>query len=377
MCFSTRKIVILSIFLFLYSLFLATANANENTEIEGKLVVVTSFPSETTTTFKNAFEHKYPNIKVEVIKKSTSNAVKYIKDVPKEEAADIFWASSPDAFEVLKEVGLLQQYDERVTGIPEKIGTFSVNDPDGFYKGFAISGYGIMENQHYTKSTDLPIVKEWNDLKKTIYKGHIGMCAPSRSGTTHLTVEILLQGEGWVEGWYSWKEIAANLKTITAKSSHVPSGVNKGTFGLGIVIDFLGLSYKSMGFPISFSYPTLTPLVPANIGITKNSKNEIAAQSFIKFILSDTGQKILLDPRISRLPVNPSAYSETPRDFPNPFKNRKLGSQMTFDAHLSKSRYNVVNSLFDNMITYNLKELQKAITAIREAEAAHEKAQNK
>lgn len=341
------------------------------------LIIVSSFPSSTTTTFKNAFETKYPKIKIEVIKKSTSNAAKHIKNIDDKNKGDIFWASSPDIFEDLKEGGFLLKYDEKIEDIPSKIGASFVNDPEGFYKGFALSGYGIMENKHYTSALQLPVAMEWDDLKKTIYHDHIGMCSPSRSGTTHLTVEILLQAEGWQAGWYSWKEIAANLKTITNRSFDVPSKVNTGEFGLGIVIDFFGLSFKAMGFPIAFSYPKRTPLVPASIAIVKKAENVGAAKLFIKFVLSDSGQKILLDPRISRLPINPRSYSGTSRDFPNPFTNKEFGAQMVFNAGLSKDRYNVVNALFDTMITYNLKALKKAMTAIRKAEEAVNKTKNK
>ena len=83
-----------------------------------------------------------------------------------------------------------------------------------------------------------------------IYFGHTGMSAPSRSGTTHLTVETLLQGDGFVKGWGKMKSIAANFKTVTARSFGVPDGVNSGDFGVGIVIDFFGLSSIGSGFPV-------------------------------------------------------------------------------------------------------------------------------
>ena len=49
----------------------------------------------------------------------------------------MFWASAPDAFEVLKGDDLLVKYDVKVGGIPEKVGSFPINDPEGYYKGFA------------------------------------------------------------------------------------------------------------------------------------------------------------------------------------------------------------------------------------------------
>lgn len=338
--------------------------------VEGTLTVVTSYPPDTTNTFKEAFEKKYPNVKVEMLKKKTTAGIKYLQETAGNNSADLFWASAPDAFEVLKGDKLLMKYDVKVQGIPEKVGAFPINDPDGYYKGFAASGYGIMWNTRYLKAKKLPVAREWADLKQPVYFGHVGMSAPSRSGTTHLTVETVLQGMGWNAGWAEWKEIAGNFKTVAERSFGVPDGVNSGQFGAGIVIDFFGLSSQASGFPVEFSYPKVTTLVPANIAIVKNAPNAEAASAFIEYLLSEEGQELLLDPKIRRLPVNPATYAKAPADFPNPFKDKSIGAAVKFDLDLSKGRYNVVNSLFDVMITYRLEDLQEATKAIYEAEAA-------
>lgn len=158
------------------------------------------------------------------------------------------------------------------------------------------------------------------------------------------------------------------MKTITERSFGVPDGVNSGQFGIGI--DFFGLSSKASGFPVDFVYPRVTTLVPANIAIVKNAPHRETAADFIEFLLSDEGQALLLDPKIMRLPVNPKAYAKAPANFPNPFKDNSIGSGVKFDLALSKSRYNVVNSLFDVMITYRLDDLRTAVKAIQDAEAA-------
>jgi ABC-type Fe3+ transport system substrate-binding protein len=255
-------------------------------------------------------------------------------------------------------------------GIPEKIGSYPINDPDGYYTGFAGSGYGIMWNTRYLKAKKIPAPKEWADLKKPVYHKHVGMSAPSRSGTTHLTVETVLQGEGWDKGWATWKQMAGNFKMVTERSFGVPEGVNSGDFGIGIVIDFFGFSSKATGFPVDFVYPTVTTLVPANIAIVKDAPHPKAAAAFIEYLLSIEGQELLLDPGIRRLPVNPSTYAKAPKDFPNPFKDKSIGAAVKFDVGISKDRYNIVNSLFDVMITYRRQDLVKAIGAIQKAEAA-------
>ena len=177
------------------------AQPHQAKALENKLVIVTSYPKDLTGPFKKAFEAKYPGTQVEVLQKKTSAAVKYIQETSQGNTSDIMWASAPDAFEVLKGNGLLTKYIPKTQGIPEKIGSYPINDPDGYYVGFAGSGYGIMWNTRYLKAKKIPVPREWDDLKKPIYHDHVGMSAPSRSGTTHLTVETVLQGEGWDKGW--------------------------------------------------------------------------------------------------------------------------------------------------------------------------------
>jgi len=338
--------------------------------IEDKVVVVTSYPKDLTGPFKKAFEAKYPGTTVEILQKKTSAAVKYIQETAKGNTSDLVWASAPDAFEVLKADGLLNKYTPKAKGIPAKIGSYPINDPDGFYVGFAGSGYGIMWNNRYLKAKKIPVPSDWDDLKKAVYHDHVGMSAPSRSGTTHLTVETVLQGEGWNKGWATWKEIAGNFKMVTERSFGVPEGVNSGDFGVGIVIDFFGFSSKATGFPVDFVYPKVTTLVPANIAIVKNAPHPKAAATFIEYLLSVEGQELLLDPAIRRLPVNPATYAKAPKDFPNPFKDKSIGAGVKFDVGISKDRYNIVNSLFDVMITYRRKDIAAAAKAIQKAEAA-------
>ena len=294
--------------------------------LENKLVIVTSFSKDLTAPYAQAFEKKYPGTKVEVQNRNTAAAVTFIRET-RSSPPDIMWASAPDAFEVLKKDTLLQKYRPKAKGVADKVGSYPVNDRDGFYVGFAASGYGIMYNTRYLRANSLAAPKEWDDLKKPIYFGHVGISAPSRSGTTHLTVETILQGEGWDKGWATLLEIGGNLAQVSDRSFGVPDAVNSGQYGIGIVIDFFGLSAKASGFPVEFVYPTVTTIVPANVGIIANAKNQKAAEAFVEFLLSEEGQQILLDPKIQRLPVRLATYDKAPAGYPNPFKDTALGAK--------------------------------------------------
>jgi phosphoglycerate transport regulatory protein PgtC len=342
----------------------------------GKVTVVTSFSKDVTDPFKAAFEKAYPGTRLEVQNRNTNAGVKFVEETKGNNQTDLFWASAPDAFEVLKGKGLLQKYQPKATGIPEKIGAFPINDPEGHYFGFAASGYGIMWNTRYAQANKLPEPKDWSDLAKAAYYDHVAISAPSRSGTTHLTIETILQGEGWDKGWRTVKEMAGNFRQITERSFGVPDAVNSGQVGFGIVIDFFAFSSQASGFPVKFVYPTVTTIVPANVGIIANAPNKAGAEAFVEFVLSPAGQEVLLEPSIRRLPINPAVYAKAPADYPNPFKDPSLGARVKFDVDVSEKRTAVVDALFDQTITFQLDAIKAATKAVHDAEAALAKKDN-
>ncbi|MCL4747304.1 MAG: extracellular solute-binding protein [Burkholderiaceae bacterium] len=337
----------------------------------GTITVITSFPKELTQAYKSAFEKKNPDIKVEILNKNTTAAIATIREAADGQRPDVMWASAPDAFEVLSRNKLLAPAKGLANpDAPEKVGSFPLNDPEGMYLGQAIAGYGLMWNTRYMAAHKLPKPAEWGDLAKPVYFGHVAMSSPSRSGTTHLTVETILQAEGWDKGWSQLLQVSGNMAAITDRSFGVPDGVNNGQFGIGLVIDFFGLAGRYSGFPVEFVYPTRTAVVPANIALVAGGRNAEEAKKFIQFSLSEEGQLLLLDPKISRLPILPKLYShpQMPKDYPNAFEIAKR-AKVNFNNDLSGDRYFLVVSLFDQTVTFRLKDLQAATRAIHEAEA--------
>ncbi|MBM3644210.1 MAG: extracellular solute-binding protein [Alphaproteobacteria bacterium] len=342
----------------------------------GKVTVVTSFSKDVTDPLKRAFEKAVPGATLEVQNRNTNAGVKFLEETRSSNQVDLFWASAPDAFEVLKSKSLLAAYKPKARGVAEKVGSYPVNDRDGFYSGFAASGYGIMWNERYVRANRLPTPKDWQDLAKAPYFDHVSISQPSRSGTTHLTIETILQGEGWEKGWRTVKEISGNLRHVTDRSFAVPDAVNSGQVGFGVVIDFFAFSSQGAGFPVKFVYPTVTTLVPANVGIVANAPNRAGAEAFIEFLLSPAGQETLLEPTIRRLPVRPETYAKAPAEYPNPFKDQRLQSLLTFDALLSERRTAPVDVLFDQLITFQIDALKATTKALHEAEAALAKKDN-
>lgn len=336
------------------------------------VTVLTSFPKELTTAYQKAFEAAHPGIKVEILNKNTTAAVAYVRELPEGQRPDVMWASAPDAFEVLSSFDLLQSAPDVVNqDAPKTIGSYPLNDPKGMYYGQALAGYGISWNTRYLKAHKLSEPREWSDLLKPEYHGHIAISSPSRSGTTQLTVETILQGEGWDKGWAQLLEMMGNAAAVTDRSFAVPDGVNNGQYGIGIVIDFLALAGKYSGYPVDFTYPTMTAVVPANIALIAGAKNPDEAKKFMSYTMSVPGQQLLFEPKIGRLPILPYDQLKAPQGYPVPQDIAKR-AKVQFNSQLSGQRYPVVISLFDQMVTFRLKELQAATKSIQNATAALE-----
>src|SRR5574341_1488073 len=234
------------------------------------VVIVTSFPKELFETYKKTFEAKHPGTTVVINSKQTNAGVTYLRETRAKPEADIFWVSAPDAFQTLDSDGLLEKYSPP---------------------------------------------KEWTDLTDPRYYNHLVISAPSRSGTTHLTIETILQAYGWEKGWALLLNAGGNMGAITERSFGVPEAVISGQYGIGVVIDFFGLSAIASGNPVDFAYPSLTSVVPASVALVKGGPNPEAAGAFVHYLLGEEGQMLLFSPKIGRLPVIPDLYARGPKEY--------------------------------------------------------------
>ncbi|SMH39528.1 ABC transporter substrate-binding protein [Azospirillum agricola] len=340
------------------------------------VTVLTSYPASFYEPVRKAFEQAHPDRRLRVVNTKTTAAITQLQDRAGEEV-DVFWASAPDAFEVLKAAGLLATVAPRPTGAPATVGNQPIDDPDGTYLGFALSGYGLVWDQPYLDRHGIAAPRGWEDLRRSGYARHLGITAPSRSGTMHLMVETVLQLHGWERGWATWLEIAGNLATVTARSYGVVEGVARGRFGIGLAIDFLGQGTgqgtepgeAAAGGGLRFAYPADSVFLPANVAVLRGAPNPDGAGAFIDFLLSPAGQALMLRPDIGRLPVSPAAYAAAPAGYPNPYARETGDDLFLFDRALSSRRYELVNRLFDELITFRVRTLNRVWQLIHEGES--------
>lgn len=177
----------------------------------------------------------------------------------------------------------------------------------------AISSFGFIINNPILQQYNIPQPGTWEDLAsvqmaKTLPRPALSYASPSLS-TSHTRIyEIVLQKFGWDQGWSILARIAANGRAYPG-SVEALTAVQSGETPIGIAIDFYGYS-SELQFPqTKYVLPFNESIVNGDpIALVKTTANSDAAQAFIQWVLSTDGQKVWLDPSISRLPVRPDVF---------------------------------------------------------------------
>lgn len=294
-----------------------------------QLRILTSMPPTLTDPFIAAFREEFPQADFLVLNKNTNSG---IDEITRGNARgfDIFWASAPEAFAV---IGQHQGFD--ASNCP-------VLDTSG-HASFALSSIGWAQRVDAL----IPMPDDWDDLLLPGYHGRIGMSVPSQSGTTHMMIERFLQVRGWEDGWEYFLRLTENLSTLTSRSFGVIDGVRSGRFDIGLTIDFLA----EIEPELDFRYGKPVMIFPAQIGRLANGLEPGLACDFIGFVLSDAGQRLLLDPGVGRIPVATGLRDDVATAIPDPMRDAIRRQWQVYDAGLAQRRYWAVNALFDIFIS--------------------------
>jgi ABC-type glycerol-3-phosphate transport system substrate-binding protein len=177
----------------------------------------------------------------------------------------------------------------------------------------------------------------------------------------------LLQGYGWETGWQMVSRIAANAALADAGATFITDDIGSGRYAVGMTMDFFAVSAIANGKPIRYTYPEKVGYSPAHVAIFKESANLEGARTFVRFVLSDDGQKLLFHPDIRKLPVRPAVYSAKPKDYFDPFA-AAVRATYDYDTAAGLQRQELVSALFDALITRHHAEMKAMHHALRKAE---------
>ena len=275
---------------------------------EGRVSFYTAVDVEVAEKVKQAFEAKYPDIKVQV---ERSGAQRIFQRLGQEYDSSIFNAdviNSSDAahFVVWKRNGWLAPY------LPEEVARHydkAEIDPDGTFATWKASLCVMGYNTKFVKPADAP--KSYADLLAPKWKGMIVKAHPAYSGTIlTATYEI-----GRALGWSYFDKLAAQKVMQVQSSTDSPKKLAIGerpVMADGTESNMVVL--KGGGAPVEIVYPAEgTPYVPSPTAVLAKAPHPNAARLFQSFLYTvelqqmivDAGGERSLHPKVKEKPGRP------------------------------------------------------------------------
>lgn len=238
---------------------------------------------------KQAFEKKYPDIKLDYYFAGTGKVITKIATEAKsgQVAADVIWVGDPADYIGFKKMGILQKYSS-----PEAKDIDPVFiDKDGYYTGARMMNMGIAYNPQKVSKEEAP--KNWDDLLDPKWKGQIVMTDPGTAGTTKYAVGALMENEKYGKAYF--EKLKENGTELQSGTTATHNQIAAGAYKVGICLDYVTQNLKSKGSTIEFVYPQKDIIsIYSPIALVKGAKNEANAKKLYDFILSKEGQEVLV-----------------------------------------------------------------------------------
>jgi iron(III) transport system substrate-binding protein len=257
---------------------------------EGRVSFYTAVDVEVAEKVKQAFEAKYPDIKVQV---ERSGAQRIFQRIGQEYDSSIFNAdviNSSDAahFVVWKRNGWLAPY------LPEEVAKHydkAEIDPDGTFMTWKASLCVMGYNTKFVKPADAP--KSYADLLAPKWKGMIVKAHPAYSGTILTATHEISRALGW-----AYFDKLATQKVMQVQSStDSPKKLAVGerpVMADGTESNMVVL--KDAGAPVEIVYPAEgTPYVPSPTAVLVKAPHPSAARLFQSFLYTVDLQKMIVD----------------------------------------------------------------------------------
>ena len=251
--------------------------------LAAELMVYTSMKEALMGSIKKAFNEKYPDIKLDY---QSAGAGKLMAKIAAEREsgkilADVLWTSEVPDFYKLKAEGLLHPY----ISVESKNVLNPLPDYDGSFTPIRLGTLGIAYNTRFIKTPPA----QWRDLTGKDYRGAFGIANPALSGTSYMSVALLVDKMGW--GFF--EDLKKNKAKMGKGSGQVIDDTASGDLVASLAVDYITNDKTSKGAPIKLAYPPEMLVIPSPAAIFKGTPNLDTAQKFIDFMLSKECQTII------------------------------------------------------------------------------------
>lgn len=243
-----------------------------------------------------AFQAK-TGIKVKLVDDSTGNIVAKAEAEKSNPHWDVIWFDGPSTMQSLDNQGmLLQNWTPSDMSNYTSLGKKLVPSDDAYFPGGITAAVAMAYNTKLVKPSQAP--KDYQDLLKSQYKGAFGMNNPSISGPAFPFVAGIMQQKGLQQGEQFFTDLKKNGMHIYPTNGNTLKALLAGQIKVAMIQDSALISAKLKGDPINIVYPSSGAFtLPDVMGIDKNAPDMAAAKQFVEFVLSQQGQKVMVNPK--------------------------------------------------------------------------------
>jgi ABC-type Fe3+ transport system substrate-binding protein len=276
------------------------STAGGNAPVDAKtLTIVSPHGGEIRAEFERLWKQKHPDTTLKWIDKGgTADDLRYVQaqfaTKPNGIGHDIFFGGGAETFVELETSGVLQPLPSHYN-VPADLNGTPLRGPKNEWVAAALSGFGILYNKKIVQEENLPLPKSWGDLGNPRLRDQIELADPRHSGSAHAAYEIILQANGWDQGWKTLCTLTANARRFTRAASDLPQDVASGEVAMAPAIDFYARARiarageEKLGYVAPSGQNVITP---DPIGILKGAPNLELAREWVSFVMSPEAQKL-------------------------------------------------------------------------------------
>ena len=173
--------------------------------------------------------------------------------------------------------------------------SYEAYDENGLWYGACLSSFGIVYNRTLCEKLNLPEPTRWIDLADPRFAAQVGLGDPTQSGSIAKCYFTIAASYEWSEAMRIITRMGANARYFTNSASRVPQDVGLPDIAAGVAIDYYARSQASAydDGRLVFKPAADGPAIDADpIGILRGTKRRELARRFVRFVLSEAGQRL-------------------------------------------------------------------------------------
>jgi iron(III) transport system substrate-binding protein len=275
----------------------------------------------------DAFERKYPGIKVQYSRATSSDTAIKIRNEARARRvqADVF--DGPNTVFLLEDANLVADYTPRAAAD----WPLSLRDVHGHWTAQCMFIWTAAVNTNVVKPEDIP--KTYDDLLNPRWKGQIAWTSDLTPGGPPGFLHNILVDRGQDRGMDYLRAFAKQEPVVIPAAQRVVlDKVVSGEYPLAVMIlNYHATISAGQGAPVKWLRMEPLSQSLSLISLLKDAPHPNAARLLVEFVLSDEGQKIMADN--DYLPASPRVAAKIPENKPDAggFRVNAVSPDMTRD----------------------------------------------